>query len=91
MRLHHHADIKPDQTNPPPRKKIKLDGVVVSITLKNDQNDTLTTQSMDLGEVRVSVDDVLDAVPPGTARYDKGVLGSAPNPPLTTVMFNSTA
>lgn len=63
----------------------------MSVTLKNDHNDTQTTQSIDLGEVRVSVDDLLNAVPPGTVRYDKGVLGVGPNPPLTTVMFNSTA
>lgn len=48
------------------------------------------TQTMELGEVVLSVDDMLDAVPPGTRRYDKGML-PAPNGTTTTVMFNTTA
>lgn len=47
------------------------------------------TQELDLGEVTLSVDDVLNAVPPGVGRYDKGVL--EPNRTSTTVLFNSTA
>ena len=48
------------------------------------------TQSMELGEVVLSVDDMLDAVPPGTRHYDKGML-PAPNGTTATVMFNTTA
>lgn len=47
------------------------------------------TQDLELGEVKLSVDDVVTALPPGTVRYDQGVL--QPNRILTTVMFNSTA
>lgn len=65
------------------RLQLKLDGVVLSVHVGNQ------TQDLDLGEVAVSVDDVLDVVPPGTTRYDMGVL--EPNATITTVMFNSTA
>lgn len=65
--------------------QLKLDGVVLSATSQLDSQ----PQEVDLGEVTLSVDDVLNAVPPGVGRYDQGVL--APNRTSTTVMFNSTA
>lgn len=65
--------------------QLKLDGVVLSATSQLDNQ----PQNLELGEVTLSVDDVLNAVPPGVGRYDKGVL--APNRTSTTVMFNSTA
>lgn len=47
------------------------------------------TQKLELGEVSVKVEDLLKAMPPGTGRYDEGVLDTAGA--TTTVMFNSTA
>ncbi|CAN0193444.1 unnamed protein product [Ectocarpus sp. 12 AP-2014] len=67
----------------PQSSQLKLDGVVLSVRVDNQ------TQDLDLGEVKLSVDDVLTALPPGTVRYDQGVL--QPDRILTTVMFNSTA
>ncbi|CAN0051014.1 unnamed protein product [Ectocarpus sp. 4 AP-2014] len=67
----------------PQSSQLKLDGVVLSVRVDNQ------TQDLELGEVKLSVDDVLTALPPGTVRYDQGVL--QPNRILTTVMFNSTA
>eukprot|EP00752_Nemacystus_decipiens_P003898 g3578.t3 len=69
----------------PQSKELKLDGVVLSSTSLVDNQ----PQYLELGEVTLSVDDVLKAVPPGVGRYDQGVL--APNRTSTTVMFNSTA
>lgn len=60
-------------------KQIKLEGVVLSV--KN--------QSVDLGEVMVSVEDVLQAMPPGSRSYNGGVLD--PSGMASTVMFNTTA
>eukprot|EP00903_Cladosiphon_okamuranus_P005738 g5694.t1 len=69
----------------PQSSELKLDGVVLSATSQLDKK----PQVLELGEVTLSVDDVLAAVPPGVVHYDKGVL--APNRTTTTVMFNSTA
>lgn len=65
------------------RPQLKLDGVVLAVQLQNQ------TQEINLGEVTLSVDDLLRAIPPGTRSYDKGML--EPNGTTSTVMFNTTA
>lgn len=67
------------------RSQLKFEGVVLSFTPKATEE----TQTLELGEVTLTVDDVLNSMPPGVERYDKGML--APNRGITTVMFNSTA
>lgn len=47
------------------------------------------SKEFDLGDVTISVDDILNAIPPGTRRYDKGML--EPNETTATVMFNTSA
>lgn len=58
-----------------------MEGVVLS----------LNNRTVDVGEVVVRVEDIVDAIPPGTREYEveAGVLD--PNGTSATVMFNTTA
>lgn len=47
------------------------------------------SRTLDVGDVRISVDDILRAMPPGTVSYDRNMVPLDGN--YTTVMFNTTA
>lgn len=48
-------------------------------------------RTVDIGEVVLSVDDVVKAIPPGTKEYDLDAGALDPNGTHATVMFNTTA
>lgn len=62
---------------------MRLEGVELIFSLPGE------SRTLDVGSVRISVDDILKAMPPGTASYDRNVVPLDGN--YTTVMFNTTA
>lgn len=52
---------------------------------------SVRSKTVDLGEVTVSVDDIVNAIPPGTREYHLGAGVLDPNGTGATVMFNTTA